>query len=188
MPEPEDSDLIRELLRAGEHDKAFEYIYKYFDWLRKISVPITEDEDESKDIIQNVFFKVLLSGDQLGFTERVPFKYYLARSVINGSISYRKKRKRIAELLKKYESPTSGIEFRPDTILELKALERVVQDGIESLSTRKRECYLMSRHDGLTYKKIAKHFNITEKAVEQNISGALRELREHMQNYLRDRK
>jgi RNA polymerase sigma-70 factor (ECF subfamily) len=187
MPEPADSNLIRELLRAGEVNAAFRYMYKkYFALLCKISVPITGDEDESKDIIQNVFFSVWKLRDTLSRTETTPFKYYLVRSVINASNGYRKKQKRTAELLQDYEKDSSGIDSQPDRILEMKALEGAIQDGISRLSRRRRECFLLSRQSGLSYKQIAQQLNITQKAVELNISGALQHLRGYIQKYLED--
>lgn len=49
--------------------------------------------------------------------------------------------------------------------------------AIDSLPTRCRQIFLMSKRDGMTYRAIATTLNLSEKTVEHQISKALRVLR-----------
>lgn len=55
---------------------------------------------------------------------------------------------------------------------------------IDSLPTRCREVFKMSREDGFTNKEIANILSITERAVEYHIARALQTLRGSLQEYL----
>jgi RNA polymerase sigma-70 factor (ECF subfamily) len=53
-----------------------------------------------------------------------------------------------------------------------------IRDLVLRLPDRCREVYLLNRVEGMSYAEIAEHFDISVKAVEKNISRALRMLRE----------
>jgi RNA polymerase sigma-70 factor, ECF subfamily len=57
--------------------------------------------------------------------------------------------------------------------------ELLYQDALSQLSERKREIYLLSRQEGLTYQQIADRHQISLKTVETHMTDALRLLREH---------
>ena len=51
------------------------------------------------------------------------------------------------------------------------------EEALKSLSEKQRDVFLMSRLDALSYKDIAERLDISVKAVEKRISGALSNLR-----------
>jgi RNA polymerase sigma-70 factor (ECF subfamily) len=63
-------------------------------------------------------------------------------------------------------------------------LRDAIRDAIEALPPRTREVFLMSRERNLRYSEIAEQLGVTVKAVEANMSRALRQLREKLSPFL----
>ncbi len=73
----------------------FEEIYKlYSQELLNISYGYTKNKDDSFDIIQNVFYKLLNS--EKDFKEKNNEKYWLIRVTINESKDFLRQKKKIA--------------------------------------------------------------------------------------------
>jgi RNA polymerase sigma factor (sigma-70 family) len=63
-------------------------------------------------------------------------------------------------------------------------LQDAIRDAIAALPPRTREVFLMSRERNLRYNEIAEQLGVTVKAVEANMSRALRQLREKLSPFL----
>ena len=63
-------------------------------------------------------------------------------------------------------------------------LQDAVRSAIDALPPRTREVFLMSRERNLRYSEIAEQLGVTVKAVEANMSRALRQLREKLSPFL----
>lgn len=55
---------------------------------------------------------------------------------------------------------------------------------IEQLPPRRRQVYVMSREEGLTYLEISKRLGISVNTVENHIAASLRFLRQHLRDTL----
>jgi RNA polymerase sigma-70 factor (ECF subfamily) len=63
-------------------------------------------------------------------------------------------------------------------------VEAAIATAIAALPPRTREVFVMSRERGMRYSEIAEQLGISVKAVEANMSRALRMLRESLAPYL----
>jgi RNA polymerase sigma-70 factor (ECF subfamily) len=72
-----------------------------------------------------------------------------------------------------------------DADTQANELEGAIRDAIADLPPRTREVFLMSRERNLKYSEIAEQLEISVKAVEANMSRALRQLREKLSPFLR---
>jgi RNA polymerase sigma-70 factor (ECF subfamily) len=72
-----------------------------------------------------------------------------------------------------------------DADAQARELEVAIRDAIADLPPRTREVFLMSRERNLRYSEIAELLGVTVKAVEANMSRALRQLRERLAPFLR---
>jgi len=79
-----------------------------------------------------------------------------------------------------YQECTEDIltEFEPQsTELEYEELEHLYKVALEQLSPKRRQVFLMSRQQGLSYATIAEELNVSVKAVEEHMRLALKFLR-----------
>jgi RNA polymerase sigma-70 factor (ECF subfamily) len=68
--------------------------------------------------------------------------------------------------------------------IDLDAIESIITGTIDSLPDRCKEVFLLSRFEGLKNAEIALQKDITVKAVEANITRALKLLKENLKDYL----
>ena len=77
------------------------------------------------------------------------------------------------------EKPTEEVDQ-----LEYQELRKQVNAIIEEMPPRVKECFLMSRIEGLKYKEIAIKLDISAKTVDHHISKALKILKEKLKNHI----
>ena len=74
-----------------------------------------------------------------------------------------------------------------DALAQATELEQALVRAIAELPPRTREVFVMSRERGMRYSEIAEALGVSVKAVEANMSRALRILREQLASFLPDR-
>ena len=82
----------------------------------------------------------------------------------------------------KHEGQTAVTPFTDSLIraIESKDLLRIMEKDIERMPTMRRKVFELSRKEGLSHKEIASQFSISTKTVEQHISKALLQLKQHL--------
>jgi len=59
-------------------------------------------------------------------------------------------------------------------------IKKAIIKGLDHLKPKNRKIFELNKFEGLTYKEIAEHLEISERAVEDNIARALKSLRNHI--------
>lgn len=127
--------------------------------------------EDAQDVVQQVFVAVWDSYNQ--GKEISNLKYYLYTSVKNRCIS-----------LAKQHYPTVDIEeYNAESGISEDDIDTAERDSrlwkaIENLPSRCRQVFLLSKRDHLSQKEIAKEMGISVKTVENQITKALKQLRE----------
>ena len=70
----------------------------------------------------------------------------------------------------------------PEYLLEEEEFKKKLQHTLSLLSDAQREVFLLNRIDGKKYREIAEMLGVSQKAIEKRMSGALKILREHIEN------
>lgn len=136
------------------------------------------DEESIKEIIQDVFVKLWENREKINSEESLlNYIYTIAKNHVIDIL--RKKRLKFVDFENINESELNNSNTTSETI-EYKELEEIINDGINKLSDRKKEVFLLHRTDKLTYPEISEKLNISISAVEKNISSALKELRNYI--------
>lgn len=82
------------------------------------------------------------------------------------------------ETISKSIIASSSMEDKPaDVALELKELEQIIEDAINTLPERCQKIFRLSREEDLSYKEIAKLLNLSVNTVENQMGIALKKLR-----------
>lgn len=136
------------------------------------------DSDTALDIVQEAFAKIWENCSQIDFSK---VKTYLFTTVNNLFLNSIKHQKVVMAFAK--ETPyLDRTNQSPEYLLEEEEFKYTLQKAIASLSEAQREVFLMNRIDGKKYREIADLLGITQKAVEKRMSGALKILKEQIEN------
>jgi RNA polymerase sigma-70 factor (ECF subfamily) len=136
------------------------------------------DKDNALDFVQDAFSKIWENCAKIDFTKA---KSYLFTTVNNLFLNKVKHNKVVLEYAKAapYIDKTNE---SPEYILEEEEFKNKLEQTISLLTDAQREVFLLNRIEGKKYREIAELLEISQKAVEKRMSGALRTLREHIEN------
>ncbi len=136
------------------------------------------DSDAALDLVQDAFTKIWENCSKIDFNK---VKTYLLTTVNNLFLNSIKHKKVVMAYAK--ETPNLDITNQsPQYLLEEEEFKQKLQNAIASLTEAQREVFLMNRIDGKKYKEIAELLDISQKAVEKRMSGALKILKAQIEN------
>jgi RNA polymerase sigma-70 factor (ECF subfamily) len=160
--------------------KGIELIFhQYYEVMCRSAMRITKTRSLAEDIVQEVFYEMFRKRDSLNITS---LSGYLKRAVFNRAINKVKSSKDI------FDSDDLNIELTDNSIssqqeLEYKELEDYLNEVIDRLPEKCRLVFVLNRFEELSYKEVSKKLDISVKTVENQMSKALRILREEMASY-----
>ncbi|HET6557895.1 MAG TPA: RNA polymerase sigma-70 factor [Prolixibacteraceae bacterium] len=167
-----------ECLKKGDFYAFDALFYKYSEALYAFALSITRNKFAAEDITQLVFLKVWEKRALIN--ERLSFKSFLFSVAYHETISWLRKEKseqrRINEFVQNSVSQTNETEYS----VEYKNIEGLANKIIEEMPEKRREIYILSREQGYTNKEISEKLNISVKTVENQMTSALKSLREQM--------
>ncbi|TAJ12067.1 RNA polymerase sigma-70 factor [Marinilabiliaceae bacterium JC017] len=159
---------------------AFEAIFhEYADRVYAFAFSILKNESDSKEVVQETFFKIWLNHEKLKV--ELSFESYLFTIARNITISNLRSKKNTSSI--EHEDILVTTNVTEDEIL-FHDVKGQLDDIIDQLSPRKREIFLLSRVDGLSHEEIASKLGLSVQTVHNHVSGALSFIKEHLQNDL----
>ncbi|MDE7410010.1 MAG: sigma-70 family RNA polymerase sigma factor [Muribaculaceae bacterium] len=149
--------------------REFTLIYrKLYMPLCMYALRITENTALAHDTVQGSFVRVwdmIQNGHEIEALER-----YMYRTVRNAAI----------ELLRNeghYTSLPENMDEVSEEDIDTAERDARLWQAIDSMPPRRREIFLMSRRDGMTYAEIAEELSLSVKTVENQIAKATASLR-----------
>ena len=166
--------------KTGRMDSSeFERLFKeYFKSLMAFSRRILGDEDDAREVVHQVFIKLWEMRNDLDLSTSL--KSYLFTSVHNRSLNVIRDRKKFSS----EEVPENPGEWDVSAQIEAMELEEKIREAIDGLPEKCREIFELNRFHGLRYNEIAVQLEISVKTVENQMSKALRILRNQLAKYL----
>ena len=168
----EDKALFGKIKSGNE--TAFDALFRrYHRYLVSISYSYTGDIELSRDLSQEVFLDLWKRRKQIEISSSL--KSFLRRAVINLSMSKMKSKKLFTDLQDNkliVESPQQS-----NILVEYNELRDKLNDLINSLPTRCKEVFEMSRIENKSHKEIAEALKISTKTIENQMTKALKILR-----------
>lgn len=161
----------------------FEALFReHFTGLTYFAQKYLGDMDSCKEIVHAVFVKIWENRHE--FEWEKPAKSYLFTSVYNRSMNYIRDNKKFTnpEDEEAHEASLETGEFT-DT-MEVSELEGKIKQAIAKLPEKCREVFELSRFEGKKYSEIAETLNISIKTVENQMSKALKVLKEELKDYI----
>ncbi|MFD2744418.1 RNA polymerase sigma-70 factor [Sphingobacterium populi] len=145
---------------------------RYWKRLFGFAVKMTADEEDAKEIVQEIFKSLWERRASLHIED---VERYLLRSVKLKTMEYirnKSTKQRHHDIILN----TTKIDYE-DQQVQVKELKHKVNHLVESLPKQCKNVFKMSREEGMTNKEIAHMLLISERAVEYHISKALSTLR-----------
>ena len=162
-------------IRNGD-GTTFQVIFNaYYPVLTVFARKFLDDHDLAEEVVQDMFVQLYEKRDSIRI--QTSLKSYLYQSVRNGCLNRIKQdkihRKHHEEILKSSGEDAGWTDHMVEAELEQK-IYRI----ISGLPPRCKEIFLMSRQDDLTNREISEKLNISVRTVENQITRALKALRE----------
>jgi len=165
------SDLIR-----NNPDEALQNLYKhYYNLLCNQVFLIIKDKSTAEDIVQDVFYEIWKKRETLNINQSL--LAYLKRACRNRTLNY------IRDNNIKWEDETKLIDLQDSSVSSDEAISTAelsnrINAVIAQLPEKCGIIFSLSRFEEMSYNEIAVSLNISIKTVENQISKALKILRE----------
>jgi len=167
--------LISKLIQGNE--QSFREIYDFY--VRKVYrfvFSYVKERSEAEDITQNVFMKIwerrqLLDAEKsfAGFIFTISH-----RAVMDYFRRHSAKYQLGIQQTREANIPSSA---SPADLVYSRQLESLYEKALQALPAKRKEIFLLSRHNGLTNKQIAEQLGISVKTVENQMTAALSSLK-----------
>lgn len=131
------------------------------------------DIDLSEDLTQDVFMKLWDKKEEVQLETVKSYLYTIANNMLLNKIRHDKVVISFAE-----KNKTQQEEQSPEFALQEKEFKQELERVIGEMPEKQREVFLMNRIEEMTYKEIAERLELSVKAVEKRMHGALGHLRE----------
>ncbi len=153
--------------------KNFKFIFKtYAKDLKRFLYFKFNDLETAEDVMQDAFIKLWKNCDRVSFETA---KSYLFTVGNNLFINIKKHEQVIRK--NKYRHTKNTTNESPEFLLIEKEFLTKIENAIADLSPKQREVFLLSRIEKKKYREIAILLDISVKAVEKRMHGALLKMR-----------
>ncbi|WP_195439009.1 MULTISPECIES: RNA polymerase sigma factor [Bacteroides] len=158
------------MLNKAEFKQIFD---RYFDTIRSFIFYRCGDVDAASDMAQDVFMKIWEKRDQIDTSQIKALLYKISNDMVISN--YRKNTTRLD-----YEqsmTTNNEAQLSPEEELNFQELSASYAKALEQMPEIQRVVFLMNRNDEMKYQEIAECLQLSVKAVEKRMSGALQYLR-----------
>ena len=152
-------------------------VERFSDSLYAFALSKCSDHEMASEIVQQVFVKTFENRDKLN--PNYSLKSFLYRSTFNKFIDLYRKKKSMSALHEQYYFLLEQLNS-DETDLSDKL--KVMKLKIESLPSRTKEIFCLSKQSGLSNVEISETLNISLKTVEGHITKAFKLLRDELIN------
>ncbi len=174
------------LLREGDK-AAFEAVYhEFFGVLYSLSSQYIFKPEDAEEMVQEAFLKLWEVRSRLNEDSNI--KNFLYTITKNNCLNFIRNEQITSSHLKRYYDELQynyeALYLLEDDYLRIEELKLKIDEAIDSLPTKWKNIFRMSREEDLRYKDISQRLGISEKTVEASITKALKKLREELKEYL----
>lgn len=170
-------DCLRRL-RQGDA-RAFDALFRHYSSLvYRFAYSYLKSRPEAEEIVQESFLKIWEKREQVH--EDVPLKGYLFTVAYHSVLNQLRRRQH--HLRYQAHSAAAPQEHTANEV-EFTELETMYRTALDQLPPKRREIFVLSRQQGLSYPEIAQQLNLSVKTVEAQMSHALKFMREYFREY-----
>lgn len=159
----------------------FEELFKkHFPSLCNIAYAVVKDQDQAKDVVQQVFIKFWNKRNSVNTDDNI--HAYLKKAVVNTAINHLEKYKRL-QLADDFQHFNIENKENENKEQKIATLNKAIKNAISKLPDKCQTVFSLSKYEGMSNQEIADYLEISIKAVEKHISRAFKELRISLKPY-----
>ena len=183
-----DTDLI---VRAQKGDEsAFEeLVYRYDRNVLSITIKYANNEDDAKDLYQEVFIRVYRGLKNFRFQSE--FSTWLFRITTNVCLTYKSKSKEHLKVSIDKDFDDEENEFSitkelvydgssPEEISSGTDIGEMIKAAVDSLSSQQKMTFVLKHYEGCKIREIAEMLNCKEGTVKKYLFDAIKNLRKKL--------
>jgi RNA polymerase sigma-70 factor (ECF subfamily) len=140
-----------------------------------------KDENVAKNIVQDLFLHLWESRVNIDFKKSL--ESYLYQACRFNALIYLRNEQRHEESHEKIRHSSVDETFDVSSELEVKELNKIINESIELLPTRCKQIFKLSRNRGLSYIEIASQLGISVSAVDNQVNIAIKKIKRHIGSY-----
>lgn len=183
-----DTDLIIQA-QKGDQSAFEELVYRYDRNVLSITIKYANNEDDAKDLYQEVFIRVYRGIKNFKFQSE--FSTWLFRITTNVCLTYKSRSKEHLRVSIDKEFDEEENEFSttkelvydgssPEEISSGANLGDIVNAAIESLSPKQKMTFVLKHYEGYKIREIAEMLNCKEGTVKKYLFDATKNLRKKL--------
>jgi RNA polymerase sigma-70 factor (ECF subfamily) len=183
-----DTDLIIQA-QKGNQNAFEELVYRYDRSVLSIALKYSNNEDDAKDLYQEVFIRVYRSIK--GFRFQSEFSTWLFRITTNVCLTYKSRSKEHLKVSidKDFDEEENEIShttelvyngLSPEEISSGADLGEMVNAAVKSLSPKQKMTFVLKHYEGYKIREIAEMLNCKEGTVKKYLFDATKNLRKKL--------
>ncbi|TAJ11522.1 RNA polymerase sigma-70 factor [Marinilabiliaceae bacterium JC017] len=178
-----------DLLKHG-NEIAFSELYTlYFTRLHFFANQFIDDHYDAENLVQDTFFAFWSNKESILASSINGIQAWLYNTLKRKCINHLdhlkiEKKHQDALLMTKRELDLEALSEMDFSECTFNELEKKIKEAINELTPQCKKVFELNRFEGLKNKEIAQHLNISLKAVESNMTRALKSLRIKLCEYL----
>lgn len=175
MQQYNEEELLK--LVAGGNERAFsEVVDHYAPVVYSQLLIYLKDVHRAEEVSQDIFMAIWRNREKLPGMENFPgYLYVSTRNKILTVI-----KERVMATQEPPEDRLHSLLADPASEVEFKELVEGLRRGIDLLPARRREVFMLSRQENLTYDEIAARLGLSKNTIKEHISEALSFLRDYL--------
>lgn len=153
------------------NNAAFRQLFdSYYQRLYHVALYFLKNKELAEEAVADVFYNVWRKKENLASVADI--SNYLYKSVKNQSLHYIRRTRDADESIELYNIELIADNDNPETSIENKEYQHLLQQAINNLPPKCREVFRLVLSDKLTHKQIAQLLDISEKTVEAHVANA----------------
>ena len=183
-----DTDLIIQT-QKGDQNAFKELVYRYDRNVLSITIKYANNEDDAKDLYQEVFIRVYRGIKNFKFQSE--FSTWLFRITTNVCLTYKSRSKEHLRVSIDKDFDEEENEFSttkelvydgssPEEISSSANLGEIVNAAVESLSPKQKMTFVLKHYEGYKIREIAEMLNCKEGTVKKYLFDATKNLRKKL--------
>lgn len=167
-----------ECLKKDEFAAFDALFHKYSEKLYAFALSITHDTFAAEEITQLVFIKIWEKRNLIN--EHLSFKSFLFSIAYHETISWIRKEKSERNRINEFIQISRFHTNETDQTVDFKNIEEIANQLIEEMPEKRKAIFRLSRELGYSNKEIADKLEISIKTVENQMTSALKYMREKL--------
>ena len=170
---------IPEAIRNSD-PKAFETIFfEYFDRIKRFISMLLSSDSEGEELAQDIFVKIWVNRTSFNPDRSVnAYMYTIAR---NAALNHIKRKKLFTNYA--YGVDLSEKDSDTEATVYLREMTLLIDMVLDKMPRQRAEIYRQSRRSGKSNAGIAELLGVSKKTVDNQLSLALKEVRELVEGY-----